>query len=442
VHIAEAEKFLLSLQPGKIDLDLARLKRVIAGLGLDPLPFPAALIGGTNGKGSVVTFAEALLAPHARIGAFVKPHVFRITERVRIGGRRAPDETFSAAVRQLADYLARTDTPVTFFEATLLTALIAFRDAGVQLALVEVGLGGRFDAANALPRLLTAITSIGRDHEKFLGATLTGIAVEKAGIMAPDIPCIISRGVRTESPDCAEILRKLATLKHAPIVEPRIRASRLYGSLLPPQQTFALTGSELRLRMWLQITTNQLGLYQAHNLECALAIAAELAGREIVPLPLQIPSELNADYRGRFEPHRVGEGLVILDASHNEEGMRVLAQTLREYLPDARPLLVFGCQEGKDVPRLLAPLQGIISGVVPIDLPILHPMREADVAQGAQAAGFNVLHASVPFADKMAQVREEAESRGIVLVAGSIYYLGTVAEALGLGEMGLAGLNQ
>jgi dihydrofolate synthase/folylpolyglutamate synthase len=194
--------------------------------------------------------------------------------------------------------------------------------------------------------------------------------------------------------------------------------------------------------MWLQITVNQLGLYQAHNLECALAIAAEVAGMEIVPLPLQITAELNADYRGRFEPHRVGEGLVILDASHNEEGMRALADTLREYLPDAKPLLVFGCQEGKDVPRLLAPLQELVSGVVPIELPILHPMPEAEVAQGAQAAGLVVLHISTPFAEKMAQVRAEAENGGIVLVAGSIYYLGTVAEALGLGEMGLAGLNQ
>ena len=209
MHIADAEKYLLSLQPGKIDLDLARLKRVIAGLGLDPLPFPAVLIGGTNGKGSVATFTEALLAPHVRIGAFVKPHVFRITERVRIGGRPASDEAFCAVVQQLADYLARADVAVTFFEATLLTALIAFRDAGVQLALIEVGLGGRFDAANALPRVLTAITSIGRDHEKFLGTTLAGIAIEKAGIMAPGVPCIISRGVRSENPDCAAILRKL-----------------------------------------------------------------------------------------------------------------------------------------------------------------------------------------------------------------------------------------
>ncbi len=442
MHIADAEKYLLSLQPGKIDLDLARLKRVIAGLGLNPLPFPAVIIGGTNGKGSVVTFTEALLAPHVRIGAFVKPHVFHITERVRIGGRPVHDEAFCAAVQQLMDYLARVDVSVTFFEATLITALISFRDAGAQLALVEVGLGGRFDAANALPRVLTAITSIGRDHEKFLGATLAGIAVEKAGIMAQGVPCIISRGMRTESPDCAEILRKLSMLKHAPVMEPRIRASRTGGSLIPPVQSFALDGEDARLSLPSEIVTNQLGLYQAHNLGCALAIAAELAGLGIIPAPLAVPPALNAVYRGRFEPHRVGNGLVILDSSHNEEGMRSLAETLREYLPDAKPLLVFGCQEGKDVPRLLAPLQALVLGVVPVELPILHPMPEADVAQGAQATGFAVLHTGVPFAEKMSRVRADAESGGTVLVAGSIYYLGTIAKALGLGETGLPGLNQ
>jgi dihydrofolate synthase/folylpolyglutamate synthase len=143
-----------------------------------------------------------------------------------------------------------------------------------------------------------------------------------------------------------------------------------------------------------------------------------------------------------FEPHRVGKGLVILDASHNEEGMLALSATLREYMPDAKPLLVFGCQEGKDVPRLLAPLSGLVAGVVPVELPILHPMPEADVAQGAQAAGFNVLHQCLPFAEKMAQVRAEAEHGGVVLVSGSIYYLGTIAQALGLGDTGIAGLNQ
>ena len=122
--------------------------------------------------------------------------------------------------------------------------------------------------------------------------------------------------------------------------------------------------------------------------------------------------------------------------------MCALAETLREYLPEAKPLLIFGCQEGKDVPRLLAPLHGLVSGVVPIELPILHPMPEADVAQGAQAGGFTALYVGVPFAEKMAQVRAEAENGGTVLVAGSIYYLGTAAQALGLGETSIAGLNQ
>ena len=442
MDLAAAEKFLLSLQPGKIDLDLARLQRVLAGLSLLPPPFPCVLVGGTNGKGSTIVFAEALLRPHRRIGAFVKPHVFRITERVRLDGKPASDAAFAAATAQLQEFLAQSGESVTFFEATLIVALLAMKTAGVELALIEVGLGGRFDAANALPRVLTAITSIDYDHEKYLGPYLSGIAVEKAGIMAEDVPVILSRGLRTENPDCRGILLKLAALKHAPVVEQSVLLERISGSAFPPRPEFALEAELEGIELPPRLFINQLGLYQRHNFVTALRLSAELKKRGYLPRRFYIPSSLTINYPGRFEVHRVGQGHIVLDAAHNPEGMRALAETLREYFLDVRPTLAFGCQEGKDIVRLLTPLKGLISQVVAIELPILHPMPLADVKAGVQQAGFRLRLPDAPFADQMSALLEEVEGGSCVLVAGSIYYLGTVAEALGIGVAPQPELNQ
>ena len=442
VNLADAEQFLLSLQPGKIDLDLGRLRRVLSGLGLIPPPFPVVLVGGTNGKGSAIIFAEALLRSQLRVGAFIKPHVYRITERVRIDGQPLSDGAFAEATGRLKKHLDGSDAKVTFFEATLIVALLAMQAESVELALIEVGLGGRFDAANALPRVLTAITSISRDHEQYLGSDLAGIAVEKAGIMAEGVPVVLSRGIRSGEPDCREILRKLAALKRAPVIEPEVELKRLGGGLRPVHQDFAVEGSLRKLDLPRQVSVNQLGLYQSHNLEVSLSLASRLAELGHIEPPLAVPSTINTTMPARFEVNRTGAGWIVLDAAHNVEGMRMLAEALQEYFPGASPTLVFGCQQGKDVPRMLAPLKGRVKRVVAIELPILHPMPLGEVQDGVREAGLELRLSGQAFSHQMSRLLGEVKSGGIVVVAGSIYYLGSVAEALGLGSASHPGLNQ
>jgi len=442
VKLAAAEEFLLSLQPGKIDLDLIRLRRVISGLGLMPPPFPVVLVGGTNGKGSVIVFAEALLRSQLRVGAFIKPHVYRITERVRIDGQQLSDDSFAEATGRLKKHLDGSGAKVTFFEATLIVALLAMQAESVELALIEVGLGGRFDAANALPRVLTAITSISRDHEQYLGSALAGIAVEKAGIMADGVPVVLSRGIRSEGPNCREILHKLASLKRAPVVEPGVVLERVAGGLRPTHQDFAVQGSLEGLDLPQQVRVNQLGLYQSHNLEVSLTLGSQLAELGHVKPPLAVLSAINTAMPARFEVHHVGKGWIVLDAAHNVEGMRVLAEALREYFPGVSPTLVFGCQQGKDVPWMLAPLKGLVRRVVAIELPILHPMPLSEVEDGVRQVGLELYLSGQPYSHQMNRMLDEVESGGTVVVAGSIYYLGSTAEALGRGSASHPGLNQ
>ncbi len=442
MKLSDAEKFLLSLQPGKIDLGLSRLRRVLSGLGLIPPPFPVVLVGGTNGKGSVIVFAEALLRSQLRVGAFVKPHVYRITERVRIDGQQLSDDGFADATGRLKKHLDGSDAKVTFFEATLIVALLAMQSAAVELALIEVGLGGRFDAANALPRVLTAITSISRDHEQYLGSSLAGIAVEKAGIMAEGVPVILSRSIRSRDPDCCGILRKLAALKHAPVIEPEVELKRLGGGLRPVHQDFAVEGSLRKLDLPRQMRVNQLGLYQSRNLEVSLSLASLLAELGHIEPPLAVPSTINTTMPARFEVHHIGAGWIVLDAAHNVEGMRMLAEALREYFPGASPTLVFGCQQGKDVPLMLAPLKGLVKRVVAIGLPVLHPMPLGEVQDGVREAGLELYLSGESYSRQMSHLLDDVESGGTVVVAGSIYYLGFTAEALGLGSASHPELNQ
>ncbi len=442
MNLAGAEEFLLSLQPGKIDLDLDRLCRVLSDLGLMPPSFPVVLVGGTNGKGSVIMFAEALLRSQLRVGAFIKPHVYRITERVRIDGQPLSDDGFAEATGCLKKHLDSSDAKVTFFEATLIVALLAMQAESVELALIEVGLGGRFDAANALPRVLTAITSISRDHEQYLGLSLAGIAVEKAGIMAKGVPVVLSRGIHSQGPDCREILRKLAALKRATVVEPGVDLKRLRGGLRPVHQDFEVIGQMKGLDLPRQVRVNQLGLYQLHNLEVSLALASQLAKLGHLKPPLSVPSKVSAEMPARFEVHHIGAGWVVLDAAHNSEGMRMLAEALQEYFPGVSPTLVFGCQQGKDVPRMLAPLKGLVKRVVAIELPILHPLPLSEVQEGVRKVGLELHLSGQAFSHQMSRLLDEVESGGTVVVAGSIYYLGSAAETLGLGSASHPGLNQ
>lgn len=445
MHYHEAEEFLLSLRPGKIELNLGRLKKVLRGLGLNEPNFRVVLVAGTNGKGSVIAMAEALLSPYLKLGAFLKPHIFTVRERVRISGNTISEELFCQAVCTLREYIQRTKEEVTFFEATLLVALIAFRLERVKLALIEVGLGGRFDAANSLPRILSVITSISHDHENYLGSTLTEIAFEKAGIFHK-APVILSRALDGKPFGAKELLCKLASLRGAQTWELKFQAEKVSGSIREHLQRIKVlpknvaSGSNLLIPK--EISLNLLGAFQAHNLEVALTLADALIELGVVKERFQVPSFIKAKYRGRFEVQRYGEGTAIFDAAHNVESFHALRSTLEEYFPrEERFLLLFGCQEGKEPRRLLNQISHRVSAVIPISLPILHPMSEEQLITSISDAGLQIECACQTFEKKIDYATDFAKEGGKVLVAGSIYYLGPIMEGFGFGSARVPRLN-
>ncbi len=433
-----AEAYLLSLQPGKIDLDLQRLKRVIKGLALDELGFPVVLVGGTNGKGSVIAMAEQILLKSTRVGAFVKPHLFTVRERARIQGEYASEELFCEALEELRAGLKRTEEYISFFEATLLTALLAFRRSEIELALVEVGLGGRFDASNALPSVLSAITSISYDHQPFLGPTLVGIAFEKAGIFRPGSKVILNRTLQNAPYGINRLLQGLAKVKGTHCIDLPVTAQSTKLTLLPSQQLVKLRRTNWDYHNALpfprDVKINLLGKHQAFNLETAISIVSELAAMKCVTERTRVPKVIQANYRGRFEARICGNGLVIFDAAHNEEGFQALLSTLEGlFTRGEKFLLLFGCQEAKDPERMLSTIKSYIEKVIPIYLPILHPTPAEKISDVVRRLKLPLEGEGLPFDRQMELAVNYARSGGKVLAAGSIYYLGKIMEAFGHG---------
>ena len=201
-----------SVHPKTIDMGLARVTLVARALGVDKPRCPVITVGGTNGKGSTVAHLDSLLrATGATTGMFTSPHFLRYNERIQVGGVEATDEELVAAFERIEQ--ARGPTTLTFFEYNLLAALVIFAERAVDVAILEVGFGGRLDAANLVDADVAVVCSIGFDHRDYLGDTLEQIGTEKAGIFRPGRPAVLG------SPDMPEsVYAAIDSLRARPVV--------------------------------------------------------------------------------------------------------------------------------------------------------------------------------------------------------------------------------
>ncbi len=393
-----------------IDLGLERVLASLDRLGRPQERFPAVHVAGTNGKGSVCAFAASVLQEAGyRVGLYTSPPLERFGERIRVDGCDLPDD----AVPELLEAVERTGVELTQFEVITAMAFLHFARQGVDLAVVEVGLGGRLDATNVVRSEVSVVTNVGLDHVEHLGPALSDIAREKAGIARPGIPLVTGAEGEALASVRAEARRRGAPVR---VLGADFRVDRRGRGYRYRGPRWEVEGLEPGLR----------GAHQSANLALALAALECLDERGWrVPEDAVRSGVARARWPGRLE--LVGEGpRVVLDGAHNPHASRALARALREEFRWDRLWLVLGVLGDKDA-------LGIASDLVPLAdrilvtqssssraLPPEHLAAAAREAAGAEAEGVEF----VPLA--LERALKGAGAGDLVCVTGS---LTVVAEA-------------
>jgi dihydrofolate synthase/folylpolyglutamate synthase len=391
-------------------MGLERVERVLERLALGR-PQTVLHVGGTNGKGSCVALLESLLtASGRRVGSYTSPHVLRYNERIRIGGREATDDAIVAAFECVE--AVRGDVPLTYFEYGTLAALVAFAEAGVDAAVLEVGMGGRLDAVNAMDPDACLITNVSLDHCAWLGSDIEAIAFEKAGIMRAGRPVVFGS---------AEVPK--AVTDHATAVGARLLVAARDFGWRPAAAGWSFEGRGRRLDGL--ISPAAPGRHQIDNAAAVLALI-EAAGLDAAPDAGTVNRSLaRTRVLGRMQGLNTDRRW-LLDVAHNPAAAEVLADTLRTLPAAGATVAIVGMLDDKDVAGLVAPLAGLVDEWIAAtaESPRAIPAPELG-RQVANLSGRACLVAGSP-AEAAARAAAVAGPDDRILVTGSFYLVGPV----------------
>ncbi len=422
-------EYLFSLEQFGIKFGLDNIRTLVEALGHPERTFRAIHVAGTNGKGSVTALAESVLRSAGyRTGRYTSPHLVDLTERFAINGRpiaepalRATVEAVRHTIQSLRAKQVLEGHP-TFFEVTTACAFELFRQAGVEVAVCEVGLGGRLDATNVLSPMVCAITSIAFDHEQYLGSSLAQIAAEKAGIIKPGVPVVVG-----DLPgEAEEVVRRVAAERSAPLVHAARVAIADGRETSDGHQSFAMRSA---LHDYGRVTLRLAGVHQQANARVAVALLEEAAARGMtIPVTAVADGFANVAWPGRLEHLTFADGRsALLDAAHNPAGAEVLANYLRAH-GTPRPL-VFTAMRDKDARAILGALIPVVSALVLTKASSHRSAEPADLAELARAIDPDI---SLILEPSPAAALERAwQLHPHVVVAGSIFLLGDIMKALG-----------
>jgi dihydrofolate synthase / folylpolyglutamate synthase len=423
---------LLALHPKRIDLSLSRIQRLLAALGHPERRLPSVIhVAGTNGKGSTVAFARAILeAADRRVHAYTSPNLVRLNERFRLakegGGTLVEDD-------ELADVLAECeakngDLPITVFEIETAAAFLLFTRHPADIVLLEVGLGGRLDATNVVERpLASVITRVALDHRDFLGDTIEQVAAEKAGILKPGVPAVIA----TQTREALAVIERQAARVKAPL--------SIAGE--------GWTATEERGRLVYQDDDGLLDLpaprlYGRHQFENAGTAIATLRGAglklpaaayETGLLRVDWPARMQRLSQGRLPPLLPAESELWLDGGHNTDGGRAIAAALADLEERvSRPLiLVVGMLSTKDAEGFLRNFTGLARRVVTVPIHQDKALPAAALADIARGIGIPSLARDDVESGLFTIGKLELEPAPRVLITGSLYLAGEVLAANG-----------
>ena len=405
-----------TLHPRTIELGLDRVHAVLDNLGLRHPPYAVIAITGTNGKGSTTVMCETILRRAGyKVGAYTSPHLIAYNERIRLDGRTATDAELCDAFERID--AARGNVPLTYFEFGTVAAFYLFHAAKIDIAVLEIGMGGRLDAVNAIDPDVSVVTAVDIDHTAWLGHTREAIGREKAGIFRHGRPAICG------DPHPPEIIAA--------------EAKRLGANLFQVGRDFRIerTNTEWNWRMGERLRAglphpSLRGDYQLYNAACALAALDALADRFPVTQADVREGLLSGVIPGRFQV-LPGRPVCVLDVAHNAQAARSLAATLKQQTIPGRTLAVFGMLKDKDIVSVIGPLTGVVDRWYPATLSVPRGATAAQLIEALTTAGvrapaqeFDDVHRAYA-----AAMRDAGESDRVVIF-GSFHTVGDILAAL------------
>ena len=417
---AEAIEKIHSVYPSGKKEGLTNMRAVMGRLGNVHETVPMVHVAGTNGKGSTCAMIErALREAGYKTGLYTSPYIERYNERIRINGKPIDGEKLANLVGRVwpvIESCRKEGLCITEFELGTVLAFLAFAKEKVDIAIIEVGLGGRLDPTNIIRPLVSVITNVGMDHMHFLGDTIWKIAMEKAGIMKPETPVVLG----WQEEDVRTVLLNAAKALDIPVLSPSAQNVRetsrniVFDAQLPDG-----TMKDLPLSL--------IGRHQADNAAAALGALHVLRERGYDRITQDAIRRAFADvhWPGRLEYF----GNIILDGAHNEPGVRALCAYCDAWLPKEKTVLLTGMMEDKDVSSMTAVLVPRVSCVVTTQPQVPRAMAAEKLAQAFKAHGADAQAVADPKA-ALAHTRAIIGEDGTVLCAGSLYLIGEIRTLL------------
>lgn len=436
---SEVEQALLGRWPEtRLEPSLDRIAALCQLLGDPQAGYPVIQLTGTNGKTSTARMIDALLrALDLRTGRFTSPHLQSMTERISIDGEPLSQEAFIDAFSDVAAYAQVVDdslgTPLSFFEMTVAMAYAAFADAPVDVAVVEVGMGGSWDATNVADAAVAVIGPVGVDHAAYLGDDPVGIAREKAGIIKPGSQVVVAR----QLPEVLDVVAHRARDVGATMLVEGVNFGVIETLPAVGGQRVTIEGSAARYDdLFLPLH----GAHQAQNLAVAIAAVESFLGGRTLPADVVAEAVSAVTSPGRLEVVRRSP-TVVLDAAHNPHGMAVAVQATQEAFSFSPLIGVVGVMGDKDVTAILELLEPVLAQLVCTQNSTPRSMRAADLADLAEGIFGADRVIVVPRLDdaleraialaETAEGFEEAVGSGGVLVTGSVVTVGEARVLLG-----------
>ena len=406
--VGPATAFLFSLERFGMKFGLDNIARLCAALDHPERAFPSIVVAGTNGKGSVTAMADtALRAAGHRSARYTSPHLERLEERFVIDGREVGPDRLEAAAVRVRDAVERLVASgglgalPTFFECTTAAAFALFREAAVDVAVLEVGLGGRLDATNIVTPIAAAIVSIDFDHQEQLGDTLASIAAEKAGVIKPGVPVVCG----AMADEAMRVIERAAAAANAPLV----RAG----------------GDEALAARIAALPLSLAGAHQRANAAVALrlleTIDADRRHGVRIPERARLDGLTTTAWPGRLETIVAGGRPILLDAAHNPAGARALASYLSSQAPQG-VTMIFAAMKDKSVAGMLRELAPAVRTLICTTAPTPRAMPAADLAAAAAAIGLG----GAAIDDPMQAIARARTLPDPIVVAGSIFLIGAV----------------